>query len=76
MLKLSYPQLVLGDKIEVPTIEGKKIRVSIPPYSNVGDNLRIVNKGLNGMNQETRGDKIIILDIEMPKEISDEEKAI
>jgi molecular chaperone DnaJ len=73
-INLTYPQLVLGDKVEVPTIDGKKLRVTIPPYSNVGDNLRVVNKGLNKMKQQIRGDKIIILDIEMPKLLSDEEK--
>lgn len=76
-LKLKYSQLVLGDKVEVPTIEGGKIRVSIPKYSKVGDNLRIVNKGLYGYNSSQRGDMIIILDIDMPKKLTDnQEKTI
>lgn len=75
-LKLKYHQLVLGDKVEVPTIEGGIIRVTVPAYSNVGDNLRIVNKGLTKMNTNTRGDMIIILDIDMPKILEDEEKEL
>ena len=75
-LKLTYPQLVLGDKVEVPTIDGKNIRITIPKCSNIGDNLRIVNKGLNYQNGNGRGDMIIILDIQMPTEINDEERVL
>ena len=79
--KLSYTQLVLGDKIEIPTIDGGKIRVTIPPYSKVGDNLRIPTKGLIPVKGpyyagDTRGDMKIELSIEIPTEISDEEKEL
>ena len=72
-LKLSYSQLVIGSKVEVPTIEGGKIRVKIPEYSKVGDNLRINEKGLNNLRNNSRGAMIIILDIEMPTNIEGEE---
>lgn len=75
-MKLSYSQLVLGDKIEIPTIEGGKIRVTIPEYSNIGDNLRIVNKGLYKLNSDYRGDMIIVLDILMPNNLNDEERVL
>jgi molecular chaperone DnaJ len=45
-LKLKYEQLVLGGEVEVPTIEGGKIKINIPEYSNVGDILRVSNKGM------------------------------
>jgi molecular chaperone DnaJ len=75
-LKLNYTELVLGDKIELPTIDGNNIRVTIPEYSNIGDNLRITNKGLFDVNNTRRGDMIINLDIDMPKQISEEEREI
>jgi len=76
-LKLSYTQLVLGDKIEIETIEGGKIRATIPPYSNVDDNLRIPNKGMNILHSNgQRGDMIIILSVSVPTEVSDEEKEL
>lgn len=75
-LKLKYPQMVLGDKVEIPTIDGSDIRINIPPYSNVGDNLRIVGKGLKRYNIEGRGDMMVILEIEMPTNITDEEKEL
>jgi len=75
-LKLSYSQLILGDKVEVPTIEGGKIRVTIPPHSNVGDNLRVPNKGMNILNANRRGDMTLTLLIIIPKTVTDEEKEL
>lgn len=78
-LKLTYTELVLGAKVDVPTIEGGKIRATIPPSSKVGSNLRIPSKGMKPLSQpqvETRGDMILRLDIEIPTNVSDEEKEL
>lgn len=75
-LKLSYSQLVLGDKVEIDTIEGRKIRITIPEYSDVGSNLRIQNKGLKAYNKDTRGDIVVTLGINIPKEVNEETKEI
>jgi len=69
-LKLTYSQLVLGDKVELDTIDGGKIRVTIPEYSDVGSNLRVPNKGLKVYDKEERGDIIITLGITIPKHIN------
>jgi molecular chaperone DnaJ len=80
-LKLSYSQLVLGCKVDVPTIDGGMIRATIPPHSKVGDNLRIPEKGMKPLQGPyfagiTRGDMILIIGIEIPKNISDEEREL
>ena len=72
-INLTYTQLVLGDKVDITTIDGGKIRATIPPHSKVGDNLRITSKGMNVINSNTRGDMLIILGIEIPKSVTDEE---
>jgi len=74
-LKLQYTQLVLGDKVEIETIDGGKIRISIPEYSDIGNNLRIPYKGVTIYGKEGRGDIIITLGVDMPKELSDDVKA-
>ncbi len=75
-LKLKYTQLVLGDKVELDTIEGGKIRITIPEYSEVGKSLKIQNKGLKQWDNENRGDMVINLLIDIPKALDDETKAI
>lgn len=73
-LKLSYPQLVLGDKVEIDTIDGNKIRMSVPEYSDVGTNLRVPFKGIRVYGKEGRGDLIVTLGIEIPKKLDDDAK--
>lgn len=75
-LNLTYSQLVLGDKIEVPTIEGGKIRATIPPHSKVGSQLRIPSKGMSIVHSGVRGDMNLVLGIEIPETISDEEREL
>lgn len=74
-LKLQYHQLVLGDKVEINTIEGGIIRIPISEYSQVGHNLRIPFKGLRELNTDKRGDLIVTLDIDMPTKLNDDVKA-
>ncbi len=74
-LKLSYSQMVLGDKVEVETIDGL-IRIPIPEFSEIGTNLRIPTKGLNKMTQDGRGDLTITLSVEIPKSIDDETREV
>jgi molecular chaperone DnaJ len=75
-LKLSYSQLVLGDKVDVDTIEGSKIRVTIPASTEVGSVLRINGKGLYSFHSDMRGSMLIHIDIIIPKQISNEEKEL
>jgi molecular chaperone DnaJ len=75
-LKLSYPQLVLGDKVEIETIEGTKIRMSVPEYSDVGTNLRVPFKGVKPYGSDSRGDLIVTLGVEIPKNLDNETKEV
>lgn len=75
-IKLTYPQLVLGDKIDVTTIDNTKIRIQINPFTNVGDTLRIQNKGLRHLNSTSRGDFLLKINLLMPEKLTDEEKNI
>jgi molecular chaperone DnaJ len=74
-LKLQYHQLVLGGKVDINTIEGATIRIPISEYSQVGQNLRIPFKGLKELNTDKRGDLIVSLDIDMPKNLDDSVKS-
>jgi molecular chaperone DnaJ len=73
-VKLTYPQLILGDKVETPIIEGGKIKVNVPEFSKVGTTLRVPNKGLTKMDSTERGDLLFEIDLYIPKNITDEEK--
>lgn len=71
-----YHTLVLGGDIEVPTIEGTKIKLNVRPYTNSGALLSAAGKGMTVYGMAHRGNMIIRLNVEIPREISDEERKL
>jgi molecular chaperone DnaJ len=74
--QITYPEAVLGTKIQVPTIEGGEIKISTKPYSNNTSVLRVKDKGLINIGDNKRGKLLIKLDIVFPKKINDEEREL
>ena len=73
-LKLDYHQLVLGDKVDITTIDGGTIRITVPEYSDIDTKLKIQGRGLKYFERNNRGDIIVNLSIRIPKNISSETK--
>jgi molecular chaperone DnaJ len=75
-INLTYPQLVLGDKVEIPTIDGGKVKITIPEYSDIGTNLKVIGKGLKKYGTETYGNLLVVLHLIIPKSLTKEEKTL
>lgn len=75
-VKLKYTQLILGDKIEISTIDGGKIRVNIEEYTKVGATLRLLEKGLKQINTNLRGDLLVNIDLDVPSSLNEEQLAL
>lgn len=45
---ISVPEAALGTKIDIPTLEGTRLTVKIPPGASSGQRLRLKGKGLAG----------------------------
>ena len=48
---LSVPEAVLGCKLDVPTLDGTKLTVKVPPGTSCGARLRLRGKGIKGGDQ-------------------------
>jgi curved DNA-binding protein len=48
---LSLPEAVLGTKLDVPTLDGAKLTVKVPPGTSSGARLRLRGKGIKGGDQ-------------------------
>ncbi|MDR1746149.1 MAG: molecular chaperone DnaJ [Tannerella sp.] len=72
-LLLTVPQAILGDSIEVPTIDGK-VKVKIEPGTQPGKVLRLRNKGLPSVNSYGTGDLLININVYIPEKITAAEK--
>ena len=70
---ISYPQAVLGDKIDVTTVQGN-VKLSIPSGTQSGTAFRIRGKGVKS-NRGT-GDHYVRVTISIPKKLSKREKEL
>jgi molecular chaperone DnaJ len=67
--ELKIVDLLLGKKIEVPTISGGKISIEIPTGFNLKDNLRIPNEGMPHFGSYGRGDLLVNFIVKAPKKL-------
>ncbi|GHV72538.1 chaperone protein DnaJ [Bacteroidia bacterium] len=72
---ISITEAIFGDKVEVPTLDGK-VMVKIEPGTQSGKLLRLREKGLPVMQRHGRGDLIICINVWTPKNLSKEERAV
>jgi molecular chaperone DnaJ len=75
-LIVSIPQAILGSTIEIPLIEGGKVKVKIDPGTTSGKLLRIRGKGLPEVQGYGRGDLIVRVIVYIPTNISKDERRI
>jgi len=72
-LLLTVPQAILGDSVEVPTVDGKA-KVTIDPGTQPGKVLRLRNKGLPSLNSYGTGDLLVNIGVYIPEKLSGAEK--
>ncbi len=73
-LLVSFPQLALGDEVEVPTLGGKA-RITIAAGTQSGKILRMRNKGIPGLNGGI-GDQLIRITAYTPTKLTEKEKTL
>jgi molecular chaperone DnaJ len=56
----------LGGSVDVPTIDGAKTKIKIPPGTQTGQQLRLKGKGMSVIRSESRGDMYIEIFVETP----------
>ncbi len=74
-LYLSTPQAILGDTVEIPTIESR-VKIKIDPGTQPGKILRLRGKGVPDVNGYGKGDLLVNINVWIPKNLSSEEKKI
>jgi molecular chaperone DnaJ len=66
----------LGGEIEVPTIDGKKARVSVAEGAQTGKQFRLKGKGMPVLRSSQAGDMYIQVNVETPVNLSRRQKEI
>lgn len=66
----------LGGHIEVPTIDGGRVKVTIPEGTQSGHQFRLKGKGMSVLKSQARGDMYIEVHIETPVHLSKKQKEL
>ena len=72
---ISFVQATLGAEVQVPTIDGK-VSYNIPEGTQSGMVFRLKGKGVQRLNSTQRGDQYVTIKVEIPKGLSESQKAI
>jgi molecular chaperone DnaJ len=67
---VTFPEAALGADIEVPTIDGEKVRVRVPAGTPSGRTLRVKGRGVK--HATATGDLLVTIDVAVPKKLSKE----
>lgn len=74
-LKINLAQATLGADIEVPTIDGKA-KLTIPAGTQPGKVFTLRGKGAPSVRSSTRGDQLVIINVEVPSHLSAEQRKL
>ncbi len=74
-LAVSFPDLVLGTKVEVPTLDGA-VKLTIPPSTQPETMLRIAGHGIGHLRGSSRGDQYVKVNVFVPKDLSHQDKEL
>jgi molecular chaperone DnaJ len=73
-LKVNMVQAALGDRIEVPTVDGP-VEISIPAGTQYGQTFRLSGKGIPHLRTGRRGDQFVVVQVVIPKDLNGTQKA-
>ena len=67
---LRMSQAALGGEVEVPSIDGTRAKVKVPPGTQTGEQFRLRGKGFSVLRSTARGDMYIQVAVETPQHLS------
>jgi molecular chaperone DnaJ len=74
-LRVNMVQAALGDRIEIPTLEGP-VEIAIPAGTQNGQSFRLQGRGMPDVRGGRRGDEYVVVQVLIPKDLNPEQKAL
>jgi len=74
-LRVNMVQAALGDRIEIPTLEGR-VEIAIPAGTQNGQSFRLHGRGMPDVRGGRRGDQYVVVQVVIPKDLNPEQKAL
>ncbi len=73
---ITITQAVLGGEIEVPTIDGKKVKIKIPSGTQSGKVFRIKGMGFPDIHTKRKGDMYVRVKVYIPEKLTSRQKEL
>lgn len=73
--EISFAQAILGDEIEVPTLDGK-VALKIPQGTQPNTNFKLKDKGLPHLERREKGDLYVLVEIKIPTKLSKDQEEL
>ncbi|HWQ28319.1 MAG TPA: molecular chaperone DnaJ, partial [Dehalococcoidia bacterium] len=74
-LPVNFAQAALGSEVSVPLIDGST-KLKVPPGTQSGHLFRLRGKGVPHLRGGGRGDMLVVVDVTVPTELSDEQRQL
>lgn len=74
-LNVNIAQATLGDEVQVPTVDGDTL-LKIPAGTQPGKIIRMRGKGIPHLRNNHRGDQLVVINVDIPRTLSDEQRVI
>lgn len=72
---INYWEAVLGDEIEIPTLDGKE-KFTIPEGTQTGTTFTLKGKGITRVNSSYRGNLYIVVKVDVPRNLNAKQKEL
>ena len=70
---VTYPEAALGTKVKVPTLDGPPVTLKLPAGTSSGRVFRVKGKGVGAA--KSTGDLLVTIEVAVPSQLSDDERA-
>jgi molecular chaperone DnaJ len=75
-MPISMTAAVLGGEVEMPVVDGSKIKVQIPKGCQNGHRFRLKGKGMSVLRSTARGDMFLEAAVEVPVNLTDKQRKL
>ncbi len=72
-LPLSFPQVVFGDSVSIPTVEGS-VEFDVPSGTQSGETIRLQGKGMPRLQGRGRGDLFVTVQVVTPESLNEDQR--
>jgi len=73
---ISMTTAALGGSVDVPTVDGNRVRMPVPSGTETGKQFRLKGKGMPVLRSKVQGDMYIQVEVETPKNLSRKQREL